>query len=730
MSRRVITFGVFQADLISRELRKNGAKIRLQDQPFQVLAVLLQNAGNAVTREELRQKLWSTDTFVDFDNGLNTTINKIREALGDSAENPRFVETLPRRGYRFIAPVAGEVAAPSPADLASSPIARPARQRQLWLASGATGLFALATTVLAFLYLHQKPAARPVIRFEVTPPEQVTAVGSFALSPDGSKLAFIGADGNGRTHLWVRSFDTLESRTLEGTDEVYGFPFWSPDSRFIVFAAPGGLKKIDSFGGPPVTLCEGEHFWGGSWNGEDRIIFGSDSGTEEVPASGGSPSPVTRGAQNVTPSFLPDGRHFIYLRIGIGLYLGSLASKPEDQPSKKLVAADSNVLFTRSSDPDLGYLLFVRGTTGAGTLGTLVAQPFDTRRLELAGQAVPVREHIPNVGFSASATGTLVYVSQPTAVLSTGTSGSVQGQLEWFGRDGKSLGRFGDPGIYRSLALSPDDKHVVFERSGSLNPGTYSLWLYDFERGVTTRFTSDAHWDALPAWSPDGSQIAFGSNRNGTFDLYQKDSNLASGQQLLLKSSESKGPTNWSPDGRFLLFSTLDTPSRLWLLPIGQAQGAKPVPVENSEFNEIAGRFSPDGRWLSYQSDESGKYEIYVRAFDAAAAPEPANTSDAIPRGKWMVSSDGGVDALWRRDGRELFYLSPDGAAMSVEVRAGRTFHAGTPKRLFKVPNGVLFWDVSSDGKRFLMAAPPSTPTMSAQPPFIVVLNWQSALPR
>ena len=737
-SRRVVSFGKFEVDLVARELRKNGAKIHLQDQPFQVLALLLENPGQAVAREELRKRLWSTDTFVDFDNGLNTAINKIREALGDSAESQRFIETLPRRGYRFIAPVAPDGSPASTRDLEPlTSVAPPARQWRLWIISGVAGLFVIATVLLAFLYFHQRPPTSHVVRFEIPVPEKVTGIGSFALSPDGRNLTFIGAAADGRPQLWVRSLDALESHALEGTDDVYGFPFWSPDSRFIVFAVPGKLKKIEVSGAAPITLCDGPHFWGGSWNRDDTIILGSESGIQRLAASGGSPSALTSGAPAVTPSFLPDGRHFVYLRAGStesqgnpGLYLGSLDTKPKEQSPTRLMPADSSVIFTPSSDPALGYLLFVRGAKGAGTLGTLVAQPFDTRRFEPIGEALPIAEHVPNLGFSASATNTLAYLAQPTTVLATGIPGSIQGQLAWFGRDGKSLGSFGEPGIYRSLALSPDGKKVAFERSGTQSPGIYSLWLYDFERGVTTRFTFDSHLDSDPVWSPDGSQIAFGSNKGGTVDLYRKPSNLSGQEEPLFKSKQDKLPTSWSPDGGFLLYSKVDPqPYELWLLPVGSAGAeSKPVLVERAESNQVDGRFSPDGRWVAYFSDESGRNEIYVRPFDISSAVSISAAKAAPATGKWMVSRDGGTSPLWRRDGKEMFYLSLDGMAMAVEVNtSGTMFQAGIPKAMFKMPPGVVFWDVSADGKKFLMAAP-SGASATAQPPLTVVLNWQEML--
>jgi eukaryotic-like serine/threonine-protein kinase len=403
--------------------------------------------------------------------------------------------------------------------------------------------------------------------------------------------------------------------------------------------------------------------------------------------------------------------------------------KPGEQSPKKLLGDLSTVGYVPSSDPAVGQLLFVRGATVSNAPGTLMAQPFDTRRLELTGEAVPIAEQVSNDSFSASATDVLIYVAGRTTQPEN-TQGGVQGQLTWFDREGKVVRAFGDPGLYRTVALSPDGKRVAFDRADPQSPTIRNIWLYDFARGVTTRFTFDSGWDSDPVWSPDGSRIAFGSLRGSgqPFDLYQKTSNLTGEDELLFKSTgESKLPSSWSADARFLLYFKPTFPNHVWLLPLdGAGSDHRPIPFSNSQFNEAAARFSPDGRWIAYSSNESGRDEIYVRPFDASAA---MGTSPAVPvTGKWMVSKDGGRNPRWSHDGRELFYLSSvGGMMMAVPVSTTGVFHAGVPKALFEVPSEVLFYDVSSDGKRFLMAAP-SAESTAAQPPFTVILNWPSLL--
>jgi eukaryotic-like serine/threonine-protein kinase len=281
--------------------------------------------------------------------------------------------------------------------------------------------------------------------------------------------------------------------------------------------------------------------------------------------------------------------------------------------------------------------------------------------------------------------------------------GAIDGRLTWFDRQGKTVGTIGEPGVYRTLAISPDGKRVAVERT---DPQTQNkdIWLLDAAGGAATRFTSDPGWDAFPTWSPDGSRIVFTSNRGGeVYDLYVKSTSGADNEVLLYQSTEGKGPNSWSPDGRFLIYYSIGQPTHLRLLAVDGPADRKPVPLVDSQFSSVTGRFSPDGRWIAYSSNESGKNEISVRPFDAAtgSAGKPV-----------IVTSGGGRTPLWSGDGKELFYITADGTATALEVKAGATFQAGVPKPLFKVPAGLLFWDVSpnssGDGARFLMPVPGS----------------------
>ncbi|MGP0070602.1 MAG: TolB family protein [Bryobacteraceae bacterium] len=294
----------------------------------------------------------------------------------------------------------------------------------------------------------------------------------------------------------------------------------------------------------------------------------------------------------------------------------------------------------------------------------------------------------------------IVADAQPPAAPSERAAprGAIDGHLTWFDRQGNKVGTIGDAGVYRTLTLSPDGKRVAVERA---DPQTQNkdIWLVDAASGASTRFTSDPAWDAFPTWSPDGSRIVFTSNRSGVYDLYQKASSGAGTEELLYQSKEGKGPNSWSPDGKFLIYYSLGQPTHLRLLAADGAPDRQPIPLVDPQFSSVTGRFSPDGRWIAYSSNESGKNEISVRSFDAATgtAGNPV-----------IVTSGGGRTPLWRGDGKELFYISADGTATAVDVKAGATFQTGAPKPLFKVPAGLLFWDVSPDGLRFLMPVPSS----------------------
>lgn len=583
---------------------------------------------------------------------------------------------------------------------------RPQEPRALWVWITAAVCAAIATA--SFLWAPWRAAPEPStpVRFQITPPPEVD-VGPFSVSPDGTKLAYIGASVDGVTRLWIRTMDAVETHALAGTEHISSAFFWSADSRFITFGS-GKLQKVDVAGGPPQPLCDVTIAVGGSWNSDGVILFGTVDGTgiHRVSSAGGTSNRVTalnparKDMQHVFPAFLPDGKHFLYLVQSAipqnnGVYLGSLEGKPGDQESKPLVTADFGPCFVPFPGGKQGAILFQRG-------GTLLAQRFDLRRLEVAGEAVPVADQLGSSGsFAASQNGVLVFR----------TANSVNKQLAWFDRQGKRVSSAGAPHAYAfMMRLSPDGTRVAVARGDT---GAQDIWLIAFSSGIETRFTFDPGMDFDPAWSPDGKYIAFSSNRAGNSDLYRHASDGSGEDELLFQSDHRKVVTDWSRDGRSLLFHDTDPKTKrdLWVLPMdGAPAERKPVSVLRSEFDERDARFSPDGRWIAYMSDESGRNEIYVRSFPAGIG------------GKWMISQGGGLLAAWRGDSKELFYISSDGTIMAVPISAtGAGFQHGLPVALFKGPVTPMGWDVSADGKKFLLAMPIPE---AKQAPFTVVLNW------
>jgi Tol biopolymer transport system component/predicted Ser/Thr protein kinase len=630
----------------------------------------------------------------------------------------RCLEKDPQKRLRHIGDVMALVdEAPASATVAASAAVAVPRGGRVWpvVAAVATG----AALVLAGLYFRPKPAApAEITRFDIVQTNDVAFSDSFAISPDGRKLAFVGAGAGRSPQIWIRSFDSVEARPLTA-EGVNGVAFWSPDSRYLVFSIPGKLQKIDTSGGPPQTLCDvTAPVLGGFWTRDGRIVFGINAASPllQVSAAGGAATPMATPADkenaHAFPVLLPDGHHFVYWALGgqsAGVYLGSLDATPGEAGLKKLLPDSSVVAFAPASESSAGNgsLVFRRN-------GTLMTQLFDTKRLEMAGQAVPVVERV--AAFSVSNTGVLVYRA----------GGAQTFHLAWFDRQGKPLENAGDTDVLPTPApsLSPDGKRAAYSRNDSQS-GNTDIWLYDLARGVPTRFTFDLAIDAGPVWSPDGTKIVFARGPvSNTADIYQKASDMSGSEQLVLKGGGL--PLSWSHDGRFLLYQTAMNPKMrldVWVLPMTGAGERKPWPFANTEFNERGPRFSPDGRFVSYISDESGRSEVYVRPFDPSVT-----TGSAAGGAKYQVSKDGGDGAHWRGDGKEILYMAPGGTVMSVDVTTTPVFQIlGVPKPLFKSAAVAQFWDLTPDGKRLLVPVPLGV--ISAAP-YRVTLNWTAARER
>ena len=614
-------------------------------------------------------------------------------------------------------------------DVAEKAVAAPlvVRRKRPW-STIAAAVLALGLAGLAAIHFSERAPETATVRLQI-PTAAGTGYGNgIAISPDGKRLAFV-ANSAGRTMLWVRPLESLIAQPLPGTEDTAS-PFWSPDSRFIGFFVPGKLKKVEASGGPPQTLCDVANTGvGGSWNGDGVIVFGtSASGLFRVSQAGGAAASLTtldpaRGEVfHSRPWFLPDGRHFLYYANSSspensGIYLASLSGKDR----QRLVAARQGATYAPpAGGGQRGHLLFLREST-------LIAQPLDPGSYEPAGDAFPV-PGAEQVGstislpfFSVSNNGVLVYRAG-------GPGGNTQ--LAWFDRQGKLLETVGPIGIYSDVALSPEGKRVAV-RKVDPQSGNIDIWLLDVAHGVPTRFTFDPATENYPVWSPDGSRIVFNSTRGGVFDLYQKGSGGTGSEELLLKSNLSKFPYDWSADGKYLLFAVTDpkTRSDLWVLPGPSAQSGErqPRPVVVTPYNETQGQFSPGPgpRWIAYASDESGRYEVYV---------QPFSETSAAPAGKFQISSEGGNQPRWRRDGKEIYYIAPDGRLMAVEVKTAPQFEHGAPKSLFQTRiylGGTvvtaLRYSPAPDGKRFLIN---SQAEEMASAPITVVLNWIAGLKR
>jgi serine/threonine protein kinase/Tol biopolymer transport system component len=577
-----------------------------------------------------------------------------------------------------------------------------------WLPWILAAVILLAAAPFVIAYFRRAPEETRAVRSHILAPEKTsfTGIGNLAVSPDGRRLAFVAVGSDGANLVWVRSLDSLSAQSLNGTDGA-AYPFWSPDSRFIGFFADSKVKKIEASGGPPITLCSStRNISGGTWNRDGVIVFSALGGGPlyRVEAAGGEATLLTsldrsRGETGQTfPSFLPDGRHFLYHSVTgtsaqQGVYVGSLDSKDV----KRLVESGS------SAEYGQGNLLFVRNDN-------LMAQPLDLQRLETAGAAVPVTEDVAvgittgRAAFSVSGNGVLVYQTG-------GTRGDMR--LTWFDRSGKKAGVLGDRSSYGSVSLSPNGAKAAVNKTGA----QAGVWLFDVARDLPTRLTFDAAFHRYPVWSPDGSRIVFSSSkRNGHFELYEKASSGAGIEQLIVPSDVDMYATSWSPDGQFILYQTQGEPQqKLGLLPISGDR--KPRVFLQAEVRVRHGQFSPDGRWIAYESPESGKAEVYV-------APFPG------PGGKRQISTGGGGTPRWRRDGKELFYLAPDRQLMAAEVNGkGGAFEIGAVRPLFRTRAAApaLTYDVTADGQRFLVI---NSVEEEESSPLTLVVNWNAGLKR
>jgi eukaryotic-like serine/threonine-protein kinase len=586
------------------------------------------------------------------------------------------------------------------------------RERLAWALAG---IAILAAVVLAAIQFRGGVKPAPVVRSLIPMEEGAFPIvtGDFAgppvVSPDGRVVAFVAAREQGAELLWVRPLNALHARALTGTEGAT-FPFWSPDSRALGFFAGGKLKTVPLEGGTPSDVCAAPIGRGGSWGAQGTIVFSPDfqSALEQVPAAGGNPTPATvmdksKHDSHRWPYFLPDGKHFLYLAVvhanardaNDGIYVASLEGMAA---SHLVMRAYTNVAYAA------GRLLFLRDNT-------LVAQPFDPQTGTLQGEAERVSEDVLSdqttwrAQFDVSGSGILTYAS----------GGPTPWQAVWYDRSGKQIAPASEK-VFNllSVRISPDGTRLATEAGESQS----EIWIYDRNRAVNTRLTFGPSQNSSPVWSPDGQWIAYAGVRakNG---IYRKSANgMGQEEQLLEGDSTARNPFDWSPDGKSLLFGVGDFTAKgqIWVLPL--TGDRKPVPLTQDTYVTNSTRFSPDGHWVAYASNESGRLEVYVMPFGGGT-------------GKWQVSTTGGLQPVWRRDGKELFYWSQDNTLVAVPITLkpdGIEVGAAHPLFRFNNPVGMVGiispYDVSADGQRFvLITTPEQTPR-----PITLVTNWTAEL--
>ena len=586
--------------------------------------------------------------------------------------------------------------------------------KRWWFLSMAGGVLLGAAVLAAALAWRSQNTIRKESYFLAAVP---LTLHDLALAPNGHTVAAAGFSASAKAgDLWLYEVGSQQPRELADTENA-SFPFWSPDGKSLGFFADGKLKRLEIAGGPVQVICDAPTGRGGAWNKDGVILFTPSGhlsgGLYRVSAAGGRATRVTAPGtshgvnSNRWPIFLPDGKHFLYLAANLSgqtdsdaLYAGSLDSTE----ARFITRATGNPAYAAP-----GYLLFSREKT-------LYAQKFDAGKLALSGEAVPLLRsvsYLPRIAHNdyAASNGD-VLVAQPA-------SGVSLSRLVWRDRKGEESGIAGGPDVYANVMLAPNGKAVAFDKTDQENQNT-DLWTFDLQRGSLKRLTFDPAIDAEPVWSPDGKRILFASSRAGVMRLYIKNADGGEDEKLLALDASDRAdqyPTSWSPDGKHFLYERDTEAIRLW---VAELPDLKTWPLVKDAETTRNGEFSPDGKWIAYNSNETGKWEIYVTSFPDL-------------HGKWQVSNNGGIQPRWRGDGKELFYLAPDGKLMATPVTtAGDHFDSGTPVPLFQASarqaiatSERVSYDVTQDGQRFLINTQMEN---SETKPLMVVLNWSAAL--
>lgn len=710
-------FGDFRLELATRQLYRADVHIPITTKAIETLLALVRRKGDVVSKDELISEVWP-DTFVSEDS-LTQNISTLRRVLEDDPVHPKYIATVARRGYRFIAEVTtggqpdGGVThaelAPSgtlisePAAAAVIPPAG-ARDGTRWRAAllllAGLAIGALATAAVLTL---RKPAAVPEgdqVRFTMDLPAGWSLASGGTVSPDGRHVAFIARDAqSGETRLWVRTLSTATVQAVAGSEGALR-PFWSPDSQSLAFFGGSQLRRVSLGGRATTKICDTyqPRPVGGSWNERDEILFGDNNSLFLVPARGGtprrvlSPSPERQEVALGWPQFLPGGDRFLF-------EVRSVPPAPTRIDAGSLDGTrNANVL--DGSGPQTaytnGYLVYV-------SQRQVRARPFDAASLEFSGEEAVVAESV-----SEDAP---ISASRNAAVITIG--GAAAEQVAWFDRGGRSIRTLNVPEPLRNLSIAPDQKTLLAD---GMEPARRSIWLIDLATAVPTRLTGGF----FPVWAPDGRRIVFGEQRQaGSFGLYSRSLDRPD-DELLLSTERLPIVNDFTHDGSYIIYVTTEPATRqdVWLLPT--AEPKKPRLLLGSRAREIHVQVSPDGRWVAYASDEEGTFQVYIQAFPGLGE-------------KRRVSSNGGMQPQWRRDGRELFYLEPDATLMSVPVSSGPPVQLGAPSRLFRTQLLGLMTDfrnqytVAPDGNTFAVG---TIGQGGARELINVIANWTTTIPR
>lgn len=708
MSESYVRFGAFTLDLLTPKLYRDGSVVPLPSRAVDALAYLVAHRHRAVGKDEVIAAVWKDVAVTD--DSLTHAISVIRRTLGDDTTHPSYIETIPRRGYRFIGAVDAVV---GPGEAGSVALAETAPSRTSGLTPARTARWSwppvVAATVLllliAALALYRgRPGTSAAIadsarRVQQVAPPGTSIVSNGVVSPAGRHLAFVArGEESGKTALWIRALDSAEPQVLPGTAGA-SMPFFSPDGRMIAFFISGRLVATDLRGGRTRTIAAVRGApAGGSWGADDLIVFADwATGLYAVAATGGPVAPLTQldhaalDVAHAWPQFLPDGRRFLYQVISAdssraGLYAGSI----DGGGSVRLLDRASAAAYAPP-----GFLLYLQHDM-------LMAEAFDADRLSLGGRAVLLAR---GVSAPLLTDGSVISGSREMVAFREGTT---KQQLRWVDRAGRPQEALDVPTPMFNFRVSPEGRYLL--AASSLTDST-GLWLVDLDRRHSTRLEADG---IAPLWSPDGAHLAFTSR--GGLDLYVRARDREAHVKPLISDQSVKVLNDWSPDARHIVFTRHDPQTKLdlWTVPLS---GGAARPVLTTSFNEVQARISPDGRWLAYASDESGAQEVYVRRFPALDDPR-------------MISTGGGGQPQWRADQRELFYLSNDRSLMAVTVTDAGRLSFGAPRRLFRTsigdgPSGAReSYAVGADGRSFLIDARRDTDMPS---PITVMLNWSAA---